>query len=191
MHQITYSDDIPLVISRPVTVVGCGMTEDGPNTIINCLVIMQNSPVPQANSTLVLRDCRCLKGLKINCTINENIQLINLHISLPNARINYERQVVTNTDCVEVTNCKNLLINGCEIHGGQDGLGLNGYDIKAHIKNTEIKYPCCRGIFANHDFVIEDSVVSDCGSYGMKTRGGATRRGKCIIQSGPWDNSPF
>ena len=44
-----------------------------------------------------------------------------------------------------------------------------------------------RGIFANPDFVIEDSTVQGCGGYGMKIRGGCERRGRNNIQPGPWD----
>ena len=87
--------------------------------------------------------------------------------------------------------CRRLLISGCCIHDGSDGLGLNGSCAQVLIKDSEIKYCCCRGIFANDSFTIEDSEVSSCGSYGMKTRGGCFRKGTCHIQPGPWDNCNY
>jgi hypothetical protein len=192
-----YQSDTPLSITRYVTLEGCGMNSNGTNTTLDCVVIIESS-LPESpqqstaaagigDSTVTIKQCCCVRGITINTTTHSRIQLLDLHISLPNAKSNFDNRIVCREDCVDVTNCSRLDITRCEIHGGSDGLSLNSHDINAYIKNTEIKYACCRGIFANPMFTIEDSEVTSCGSYGMKTRNGVRRRGRCNIQPGPWD----
>jgi hypothetical protein len=180
---------LPLVISRSVTIIGSGMTESTVTTTINCPIVIENNSAPQqSKSLLVLRNFRCLNGMKIKDNNHDSIELVNLHISLPDAAQKFQAQIPTREDCVEVAECNKLLVQSCEIFGGSDGLVLNGNSIKTHIKDSIIKYDSSRGIFANNLFTIEDSEVSCCGSYGMKTRSGCSRKGKCKIQAGPWDN---
>ncbi len=77
-----------------------------------------------------------------------------------------------------------------EIYGGSDGVGSNGLHTQLHIKDCEIRFAHCRGIFSNSHLIIENSEVSNCGSYGIKDRFGRTLRGDNDIQPGPWDAAP-
>ncbi|KAK3238704.1 hypothetical protein CYMTET_51302 [Cymbomonas tetramitiformis] len=74
------------------------------------------------------------------------------------------------------------------IFGGGDGLMHSSHETKLHLKDCEIRWAESRGIFANSSFVIEDTEISNCGSYGIKCRGGCEVKGGCDIQSGPWDS---
>jgi hypothetical protein len=77
----------------------------------------------------------------------------------------------------------------CEVFGGSDGLHLADVG-DCYIKNSDIRFAQDRGIFANSHFTVENVEVSNCGGYGMKTRGGCTRVGQDNdIQPGPWDNA--
>lgn len=73
------------------------------------------------------------------------------------------------------------------MQGGSDGVFIDAGGV--HLKDCKIVGAACRGIFANHSFVIEGCTVGNCGSYGMKTRSGCERRGvNNSIQEGPWDS---
>jgi hypothetical protein len=78
-----------------------------------------------------------------------------------------------------------ILLDDCDVRGGGDGVMINADGVR--LLRCRILNAASRGIFANPDFVIEDSTVQGCGSYGMKTRGGVERRGRNNIQAGPWD----
>lgn len=91
-----------------------------------------------------------------------------------------------NVNAFEVHCRGNILIDSCKIYGGSDGVYLSGYE-SAIIRNSTIQYARNRGIFANEWFTIKDSVICDCGSYGIKGRGGWDARGDGNhIQPGPW-----
>ena len=81
-----------------------------------------------------------------------------------------------------------ILIDRCSVRGGSDGVMINEWGV--HLRHCNISGAASRGIFANRYFVIEDSVVTGCGGYGMKTRSGCERRGRNDIQPGPWDPYP-
>jgi hypothetical protein len=77
-------------------------------------------------------------------------------------------------------------LDDCEVFGGSDGLFLDCDD--CYIKDSDIRWAQSRGIFADSHFTVEGVEVSNCGDYGMKTRGGCTRVGQDNdIQPGPWD----
>ena len=78
-----------------------------------------------------------------------------------------------------------VLVEDCEVRGGGDGVMINASGVR--LLRCRIIGAYSRGIFANPDFVIEDSTVNGCGGYGMKIRGGCERRGRNNIQPGPWD----
>ena len=78
-----------------------------------------------------------------------------------------------------------VLVENCEVRGGGDGVMINASGVR--LLRCRIIGAYSRGIFANPDFVIEDSTVQGCGGYGMKIRGGCERRGRNNIQPGPWD----
>ena len=78
-----------------------------------------------------------------------------------------------------------VLIDKCVVSGGSDSVMIDTDGV--HLRGCRISGAASRGIFANYDFVIEDSAVTGCGGYGMKTRGGCERRGNNTIQPGPWD----
>ena len=95
---------------------------------------------------------------------------------------------------LDIGNCKGekVLVLDCEIFGGGDTVNNTGSSTKLHIKQSEIRFAQSRGIFSNRCFTIEDSEVSCCGGYGMKTRGGVIRKGDCDIQPGPWEqHNPY
>lgn len=96
--------------------------------------------------------------------------------------------VTTQTgDALVLSHAQEVLLVDCEVFGGDDGLMISNADV--HIKDSDIRFARCRGIFANDHFTVEGVEVSNCGSYGMKTRGGCTRLGDDNdIQPGPWDN---
>jgi hypothetical protein len=79
-----------------------------------------------------------------------------------------------------------ILIDRCTVRGGSECVFIDTPYV--HLRGCHISGAANRGIFANADFVIEDSVVTGCGGYGMKTRAGCERRGKNNIQTGPWDS---
>ena len=78
-----------------------------------------------------------------------------------------------------------VLLEDCEVRGGGDGVMINAVGVR--LLRCRILNASDRGIFANPDFVIENSTVQGCGGYGMKTRSGCERRGRNNIQAGPWD----
>ena len=78
-----------------------------------------------------------------------------------------------------------VVIDQCEVLGGSDGVEIDTAGVT--LRKCTIKGAASRGIFANDFFIIEDSTVMGCGSYGMKTRAGCDRRGRNRIQPGPWD----
>ena len=91
-------------------------------------------------------------------------------------------------DCVQVGSCgRTCVFRNCIISGGSDGLHHKSDSTRLLIENCVIRDAGSRGIFANRDFTIRDSVVENCGSYGIKCRGGCTVEGDCDIQPGPWD----
>ena len=63
---------------------------------------------------------------------------------------------------------------------------INQADV--YIKGSDIRF-AGRGIFANSHFTVEDVEISNCSSYGMKTRAGCTRKGDNDIQPSPWDDA--
>ena len=80
-----------------------------------------------------------------------------------------------------------ILLDTCTVRGGAESVFINACGV--HLKGCHISGAASRGVFANYDFVIQDSVVTNCGGYGMKTRAGCQRRGNNSIQAGPWDGT--
>lgn len=92
-------------------------------------------------------------------------------------------------DCVTVGSCNgNCVFRNTVISGGSDGLMHTSHNTNLTIEKCMIGNAGSRGIFANSHFVIRDSVVVNCGGYGIKCRAGCTVLGDCNIQPGPWDN---
>ena len=76
-----------------------------------------------------------------------------------------------------------VLLEDCEVRGGGDGVMINAVGVGC---SGAASSTLDRGIFANPDFVIENSTVQGCGGYGMKTRSGCSAMAN-NIQAGPWD----
>lgn len=78
-----------------------------------------------------------------------------------------------NRDVVVFKDCREVLMEDCEVFGGADGVFIN----KAHVytKNSDIRFAASRGIFANPTFMVEGVEVSNCGGYGIKTRSSVRR----------------
>jgi hypothetical protein len=88
-------------------------------------------------------------------------------------------------DAFSIRSCGGkVLLYCCEIIGGSDGLRI--YTPNVHIRETDIQCAHSRGIFADYYFIIEDSAVYNCGSYGIKGRGGWHEKGTNELQPGPW-----
>ena len=128
---------------------------------------------------LRIANLRATQGMVVDSNNFERVDLCKVHVSQEPGR----------DDCLVINDCtgKQVLLDDCEVYGGGDGLGHYGRSTKLHVKNSAIRFAQSRGIFANDDFVIEDSEVSNCGGYGIKMRGGCTYRGDNDIQPGPWD----
>ena len=95
---------------------------------------------------------------------------------------------VDDDDAFVLNQCQNARLQDCEVFGGGDGLCIYDPNCSCYIKGSDIRFARSRGIFANPSFTVEDVEVSNCGGYGMKTRGGCKRVGhENDIQAGPWD----
>ncbi len=177
----SYDSSAPLIINKAITIVGVGSSYGEDNSVINTNIIAENIT---SGKMLRLKDLKGTNGLTVKGTVKcKNIELTGCRFERPNN---------TQHDCVELNHdcTSNTLIVDCEIYGGNDGLT---YQSKGSltIRSSEIRFAQDRGIFANNYFTIENSEVSNCGGYGMKTRGGCLRLGDNDIQPGPWDNLPF
>lgn len=82
-----------------------------------------------------------------------------------------------------------VLLERCNVFGGSDGVHVDCPEVL--IKNSKILGAASRGMFVSDDCTVENVTIQHCGGYGMKTRGGVTRKGKNSIQAGPWDASPW
>ena len=111
----------------------------------------------------------------------KQVVLENISVSLPPHN---DRDALTIKD-VRQQAVASILMDRCTVRGGSECVFIDTYGV--HLRGCHISGAENRGIFANNDFVIEDSVVKGCGGYGMKTRAGCERRGKNTIQTGPWD----
>ena len=170
-------DEETLVLRKPVFLIGAGSGAQSAATTIDAKLVV--NPVVNSNTKKVVT----IKGLRVKkgATFERNrlarIDVLDSTIELRNM----------NDDCLEFNETPaKILVSGCTIIGGSDGLYIDTGNV--HIYKSTIHSAADRGIFADSSFVIEDSTVKNCGSYGIKTRAGCVRRGKCNIQSGPWDH---
>ena len=137
------------------------------------------SVAPEATGTLLLLSNFTVVNASLTVSGKDikHVVLHQLNVSLPHT---------SNDDALTLNDMRGrILIDKCVVSGGSDSVFIQGCDV--HLRGCHISGAASRGIFANHNFVIEDSVVTGCGGYGMKTRAGCQRRGKNSIQSGPWD----
>jgi hypothetical protein len=81
-----------------------------------------------------------------------------------------------------------VLFQNCEILGGTDSVKHTSDVTRLHIFKCHIRSAKYRGIFADAWFVLEDTVISGCGAYGIKCTIGVEVRGDLNdIQEGPYD----
>jgi hypothetical protein len=78
-----------------------------------------------------------------------------------------------------------LVVQECKIHGCEDGILNQGGSL--HVYNTTIENCSSDGIFSNDHVIVDTCVIRRIGRHGIKSRGGAERRGKNDIQPSPWD----
>ncbi len=92
-------------------------------------------------------------------------------------------------DALRLVECLTVVMEDCEVFGGQDGVLIDGFGCDVHIKDSIVRFAQSRGIFTNPFFTVEGVEIYDCRAYGMKTRAGCERIG-CDndIQAGPWDD---
>jgi hypothetical protein len=140
------------------------------NSQLNAKVLVKTA------NKILMRGLTCTQGIEVSAPACEAL-FHAVHVTV----------VGQENDAFVLSSCHKARIEDCEIFGGCDGLCID--NCICHIKNSDIRFAACRGIFANNHFTVEDVEVSNCGSYGMKTmRGGCTRLGDNDIQPGPWDN---
>lgn len=135
---------------------------------------------------LVLSNLRIGADVQIKDNCFQRIKMTNVQIDAIATRI---PGYVLRVDALKIGNCsgEGIFLDGCIIHGGWDGIDNSGRNNRLFIKNSKIRFAGCRGIFSNSHFLLEDSEVTNCGSYGIKDRAGLTKRGTNNIQPGPWD----
>ena len=169
-----FADTESLILRKPLFLVGAGKDQ----TIIDAKLLVQ--PVSDKdNKVVTIKGVRVKQGALFLENSLDRIDVVDSHFEL------YTRD----DDCLEFKDTPaKILVSGSTIIGGSDGLTFIGHKSKhVHIYKSTIHSAASRGIFADPPFVIEDSTVTNCGGYGMKTRNGCTRRGKNNIQPGPWD----
>lgn len=184
---------VPLLITRAITLKGsCTRSATGieDETVLPFGIVIDPSGTQDAaGGKLVI----CNLKIKVEIEIKENaFQRIELSTVMIDANAHRIPEYILRVDALKIGECrgaKGVLLNHCEIYGGWDGIDNNGSNTRLHIKDCEIRFACCRGIFSNNHFTIEDSEVSNCGSYGIKDRGGRTMLGDNDIQTGPWDEN--
>ena len=98
---------------------------------------------------------------------------------------NYNENDALTLNGIRERGSRSILVDRCTVRGGADSVMIN--EANVHLRGCRIEQAESRGIFANDHFVIQDSIVANCGNYGMKTRGGCVRLGSNSIQPGPWD----
>jgi hypothetical protein len=169
-----------LLISKGMTIIGsCIRSVTGIKTETELPFKIIVNPSNKDRSKLLIRN--------ISIIGKEGIEIKDNHLSrleLKEIKIRAEKD----SDAVIIHNCMGgaILLNWCEIYGGSDGISNTGMNTQLHIKDCEIRFAKYRGILSNNNFTIEDSEVSNCGSYGIKDRGGHTSIGDNDIQAGPW-----
>jgi MYND finger len=187
----TSAQGVDIVIPKPLYIVGLN------NVIINGnLVIKYETPMMMmgnnASSSSSSSSCAPLLALVIaNLEVKGHVVASNIDTQLTLASVKVSCRA--NSDAVSLQDCtgsggnNKILLFGCEIMGGDDGLFISGSP-RVHVKETTIKMASSRGIFANDYFVIEKSTIADCGSYGIKGRAGWEEKGHAnVIQPGPWN----
>ena len=180
-----------LLISKAITLTGnCTRTTTGigKETVLPFGIIVDPSVsgTNAAGGKVIIRNFVIQAEVQIKDNAFQWVELSTVHIAAASRRL---PGFVLRSDALDIGNCagKGVLLDHCEIYGGADGVSNTGRDTRLHIKDCEIRFADCRGIFSNNHFIVEDTEVSNCGSYGIKDRGGRTMRGDNDIQAGPWD----
>mmetsp|Transcript_15191 Transcript_15191/g.17985 ORF Transcript_15191/g.17985 Transcript_15191/m.17985 type:complete len:459 (+) Transcript_15191:79-1455(+) len=145
-------------------------------TVLDCT--LKTTPGAKGN-LFQLQNIKVTNGFEIEDNSYGKILITDCHLACNDPH----RDNINVGDC-SGTKCTFLK---CTIEGGSDGLMHGSHTTKLEIVSSTIKNVGSRGIFANADFMIKDSVIKSCGSYGIKCRDGCDVRGNCDIQPGPWD----
>ena len=167
-------NDAELNLTKALRIIGEGMDK----VKLRCKFVVTQE---QANGGMV-----AVQNLTIAGTVNvrevsyDNIIFASVEVNVPASS--------RGSDAFQAANKGKITLDCCEIVGGSDGVFIGGRETEMHIRETDIQMCSSRGIFANPDFVIQDSAVYNCGSYGIKGRGGWTEKGENQIQPGPWNS---
>ena len=163
-----------IYISKPLSIIGDGMDKVN---VVGDFLFKEEANV---DGTMSVQRLTINGSVKVCDTTSCNITFSSVMVKCP------PELTAAGSDAFELRNCRGkVLLTCCEIVGGSDGLVLSGSP-NVHIRETDIQHAQSRGIFADDYFVIEDSAVYSCGSYGIKGRAGWDERGDNQIQPGPW-----
>jgi len=172
-----FSGPGPLVITRAVRLQGSGSGAGG--SLLAVPLRVGQDPHREKGGDLLISNLWAQKGGSIATNGFHHIDLQD---------VTFTEHAGSGNDClvIDAGGCEQGVdVKDCRVYGGDDGLFISGGQVL--VKGSEIRFAQSRGIFANPGFAIESSIVSDCGSYGIKCRGGYTDLGGCKIQPGPWD----
>jgi hypothetical protein len=164
-----------ITISKPLYILGEGMKK------VEIIGDLNATDEAKNGGSLVVADLKIDGCIKVTETEYEKITFLSVEVNCP-------RHIgQSGSDAFDISGCNGkVLLFCCEIIGGSDGLMISGSP-GVHIKDTDIQLAGSRGIFANDSFVIQDSAVYNCGSYGIKGRAGWDEKGpNNEIQPGPW-----
>ena len=178
-----FSGPGPLVVTRAVRLQGSGSGAEG--SVLTVPLRVGQDPHREKGGDLLISNLWAQKGASIATNGFHHIDLQD---------VTFTEHAGGGNDClvIDASGCEQGVdVKDCRVLGGDDGLFISGGQVL--VQGSEIRYAQSRGIFANPSFTIESSTVSDCGSYGIKCRGGYTDLGGCHIQPGPWDSTggPF
>eukprot|EP00391_Amoebophrya_sp_Ameob2_P007913 CAMPEP_0178984898 /NCGR_PEP_ID=MMETSP0795-20121207/1864_1 /TAXON_ID=88552 /ORGANISM="Amoebophrya sp., Strain Ameob2" /LENGTH=415 /DNA_ID=CAMNT_0020675819 /DNA_START=109 /DNA_END=1356 /DNA_ORIENTATION=+ len=125
------------------------------------------------------------------------------HIALTNCRLEKFRHA-PEQNCLHVEECVcSCQILNCTIRGGADCVGVGEPEDRAQrlrccsdddedgcmaVQSSLVEGAADRGIYcAQRRLLLRDTVVRNCGGYGVKCEGECHVAGACHIQEGPWD----
>ena len=180
-----FSGPGPLVITRPIHLVGAGSAgcyehEAGSvSSVLKVPLHIEQDPLNDQGGDLRISSLYAQQGGNIATNGFRHITIKDVTFSAGQG---------CRGDClmIDASGCeKGVDIKKCRVMGGDDGLFIKGGEVM--VRDSEIRFAASRGIFANPSFGIKNTEVSNCGSYGIKCRGGYNDLGGCDIQPGPWD----
>jgi hypothetical protein len=180
-----FSGPGPLVITRPIHLVGAGSAgcyeheADSVSSILKVPLHIEQDPLNDQGGDLRISSLYAQQGGNVATNGFR-------HITIEDVTFSAGQDCRGDCLMIDASGCeKGVDIKKCRVMGGEDGLFIK--DGEVSVRDSEIRFAASRGIFANPPFGIKNTEVSNCGSYGIKCRGGYNDLGGCDIQPGPWD----